>query len=530
MSFEERWNDWALFVPHLVAMVFAFAFGACAGSFINVVAWRLPQGMSIVSPPSRCPTCGYRLRWIDNLPVLGYLRLRGRCAACKVHIPIHYLLVELTLGALFVLVYAVLFLPKYGTFWYSAGQGWWAAQGIGRALPALIVVLFAIGSLAAMTLSDARTFHIPLAIPVIATLVAFCGWLVQGFTAAHMNYLWPIDVPPDRFVLAGLFGTIGVIASWMLLRVGALKPSFADYEQYVKPGETFADYPHSRREMAKELAFLLPPAIGVALGYLLAGQLQFSTPYWLQGIAACACGFVVGGAVVWLLRIAVTFAFNVEALGLGDVHLMACVGAAFGWRGVLIGFIAAPFIALAWWVANLVRHAPMRVPFGPSLAVGGVAAFLLYPVCLAIYSAVRSWMALLADWARANTGLVLVVAGLLAVGAVFAAFKTGTVRRRAGVWAAVSIMLCVGGVMAWIFGSTGGLLPALGIGLVLALASAASVRLARADSEEEPGPRTALTRIMLLMVAIVVLLGVFLAFVTAMKPPPEMHEIVMPEG
>ena len=43
---------------------------------------KVPQGMSVVSPPSRCPTCGFRLKWHHNLPIIGYLRLRGRCAAC----------------------------------------------------------------------------------------------------------------------------------------------------------------------------------------------------------------------------------------------------------------------------------------------------------------------------------------------------------------------------------------------------------------------------------------------------------------
>ena len=77
------WTDFVIELPQLVHMLFAFAFGACAGSFIHVVAWRMPEGMSVISPPSRCPVCGYKLPWYDNVPVIGWLRLRGRCGACQ---------------------------------------------------------------------------------------------------------------------------------------------------------------------------------------------------------------------------------------------------------------------------------------------------------------------------------------------------------------------------------------------------------------------------------------------------------------
>ena len=121
---DTAWTDLALMTPHVVALVFAFAFGASAGSFINVVAWRMPQGMSVVSPPSRCPTCGFRLKWHHNLPIIGYLRLRGRCAACGVRFGPHYVMVELAMGMIFAGVYAVLFMPPHGSFWWTVGDGW----------------------------------------------------------------------------------------------------------------------------------------------------------------------------------------------------------------------------------------------------------------------------------------------------------------------------------------------------------------------------------------------------------------------
>ena len=68
--------------------------GACVGSFTNVVAWRLPRQESVVFPGSHCPKCGHAIRWHDNLPVLGWLLLRGRCRDCDAAISWRYPAVE----------------------------------------------------------------------------------------------------------------------------------------------------------------------------------------------------------------------------------------------------------------------------------------------------------------------------------------------------------------------------------------------------------------------------------------------------
>jgi leader peptidase (prepilin peptidase)/N-methyltransferase len=87
----------------------AFVFGACIGSFLNVCIYRIPEGKSIVHPPSACPKCGYAIRWYDNIPILSYLLLRGRCRRCRVHIPLRYPLVELITG-----IAALAIFLKYG--------------------------------------------------------------------------------------------------------------------------------------------------------------------------------------------------------------------------------------------------------------------------------------------------------------------------------------------------------------------------------------------------------------------------------
>jgi leader peptidase (prepilin peptidase)/N-methyltransferase len=74
--------------------------GVCIGSFLNVVAWRLPRQESLLWPASHCPRCGTPLVWYDNLPVLGWLLLRGRCRHCQQPIALRYPLVELLTGGL----------------------------------------------------------------------------------------------------------------------------------------------------------------------------------------------------------------------------------------------------------------------------------------------------------------------------------------------------------------------------------------------------------------------------------------------
>ena len=96
--------------------------GACVGSFLNVVAWRLPRQESVVRPPSHCPHCGTPLAWFENLPVLGWLVLRGRCRHCGARISPRYPAVELLCAGLWVAV--LLTTPPL------AGSGFAAAAGL----------------------------------------------------------------------------------------------------------------------------------------------------------------------------------------------------------------------------------------------------------------------------------------------------------------------------------------------------------------------------------------------------------------
>ncbi|MEA5620407.1 prepilin peptidase [Cronbergia sp. UHCC 0137] len=94
--------DILIFAP---ASLIVFVLGAAIGSFINVVVYRLPAGLSLLWPPSRCPKCLNRLKPYDNVPVFGWLWLRGRCRYCQTKISRRYPVVEALTGILFLIVF-----------------------------------------------------------------------------------------------------------------------------------------------------------------------------------------------------------------------------------------------------------------------------------------------------------------------------------------------------------------------------------------------------------------------------------------
>jgi leader peptidase (prepilin peptidase)/N-methyltransferase len=95
--------------------------GLCVGSFLNVCIVRVPNGMSVVTPPSHCPQCDRTLKWYENLPIISYLMLRGRCRGCALPIPVRYPLVESLTGLLAVLVARAAFTPLEACLYFLLG-------------------------------------------------------------------------------------------------------------------------------------------------------------------------------------------------------------------------------------------------------------------------------------------------------------------------------------------------------------------------------------------------------------------------
>jgi leader peptidase (prepilin peptidase) / N-methyltransferase len=144
--------------------IFIFVLGASVGSFLNVVVYRLPAGLSLLHPPSRCPKCRTQLKPYDNVPVFGWLWLKGRCRYCKTPISIRYPLVEAATAILFLLV--------FWQFGYSLQTlGYWAF----------------LSWLLALALVDLDTMTLPNALTQSGLVLGLIFQSVIGFSQSHNN-------------------------------------------------------------------------------------------------------------------------------------------------------------------------------------------------------------------------------------------------------------------------------------------------------------------------------------------------------
>lgn len=193
-------------------------FGAIIGSFLNVVVWRVPRGESVVLPPSRCPACGQVIRARDNVPVLSWLVLRGRCRDCREPISIRYPLVETTTAVLFVLV-----VVRLGWNWTVPAYLYLAALGLSLALI----------DLDSHRLPDALVLP---AYPVLAILLTAASWAggdwpallraAIGGAALWLLYGGLMVIRPGGMgfgdvKLAGVLGAGLAFLGWGPLMVGA---------------------------------------------------------------------------------------------------------------------------------------------------------------------------------------------------------------------------------------------------------------------------------------------------------------------
>ena len=134
---------------------FSFAIGACIASFLNVCIWRLPRNESVVRPASHCPNCNAPIRWYQNIPVLSYLALGGKCANCRKPISMRYTIVEMLGGVLFLAVYLQWAVPV--TFGCPPVAGMRQLMSLG-CVPALWLV---ISGLILGSFIDLEHFYLP---------------------------------------------------------------------------------------------------------------------------------------------------------------------------------------------------------------------------------------------------------------------------------------------------------------------------------------------------------------------------------
>ncbi|MEM7556886.1 MAG: prepilin peptidase [Cyanobacteria bacterium P01_A01_bin.84] len=226
------------------AILLVFAIGISIGSFINVVVYRLPAGLSVLYPPSRCPRCFNKLKAYDNVPVFGWLWLRGRCRYCKTKIAARYPIVEGITGLLFLLVFVV-FQFSFSTIGYWVFCSW----------------------LLALALIDLDTMTLPNALTKSGLILgilfqAGLGWMIVGSVSAIANYL-----------MGGIFAA--VLGLWLFDAI-ALLSSIALGKTAMGAGDA-------------KLAAMMGSWLGWK--YLL-----------LASFMGCVFGAVFGGIIIFLSR------------------------------------------------------------------------------------------------------------------------------------------------------------------------------------------------------------------------------------
>jgi leader peptidase (prepilin peptidase)/N-methyltransferase len=301
----------------------AFLLGAAVGSFLNVCAYRLPYEKSVFWPGSRCGNCYQPIRLRDNIPLVSYWLLRGRCRTCGTPFSVRYFLVELITGLLF----AGLFYLEIGRnvldLPYLRVEQHWIHSGV---VPIKAWVVFGyhavlLSFLILVSLCDLMDMEIPLSITLTGTTVGLLG-----------STLFPWPWPGDHV------GPLSMVAGAPLLPSGLYPwPVWYPLPSWLPPGS------------------------------------------WQLGLATGLAGVLAGNLALRGVRFLYWQGRGKEGMGFGDADLMMMAGAFVGWQPVVIGFFMAVFPGLLFGLATLIRSGDQPLPFGPSLALGVLATLLTWP-------------------------------------------------------------------------------------------------------------------------------------------------------
>lgn len=353
----------------LVLPVCLALLGACVGSFLNVVIYRLPRGLSVQNPPrSFCPACGAGIPWWLNLPIISWLWLRGKSACCHSRIPVRYWLVELACAALFFCIgYAFCYEGALAQVWLCM----WAAGML--ALLAMdweeMVVHPWVAAFAALFGVGAAVMDPTLVEPGAVTPAEGAMWSVGAAVGGYLLF---------RFVALGgrlLFGLrrrkFPSAEPWLLRQVGediVLTVAGRDY----KWSEVF---PESGCRICLSNA-----VVSARAGETQRGQITLLEDALLlpggercelesyESLSGDCCGVAV----------------HREAMGSGDAWLAMAIGSLCGWQGVVFSLVAGSFIGLGYALLMRIRRG-VPMPFGPALILAAYIWLFWGPQLVAFY-------------------------------------------------------------------------------------------------------------------------------------------------
>ncbi len=321
--------------PMWFLLLSLFMFGSVFGSFLNVCVHRFPQHDRLMDQlrgiwgRSACPRCRTEILARDNIPILGWLLLRGRCRTCRAPISARYPTVELLNGLLFVLVY-----------WFELPRGletYFNEQSCFT--PDLGPQIVSPGWSAPAWMHMRYAFHMV---------------LVEAMLVATLIDLDKQIIPDGSTVPAMLFGVAASTAVGQLFLV-----------------PVWFDDPSNRKLFQSLLPDVLRPLIFEFDGVRFASE----HPHW-HGLAVSVAGLVVGGGIIWAVRLIGFYVLRQEAMGFGDVVLMAAIGSFIGWQPVVIVFFLAAMLAMVSVLCGLLIHRRREIPYGPYLSLGTLLLIL----------------------------------------------------------------------------------------------------------------------------------------------------------
>lgn len=327
------------------AMGVFFAIGACVGSFLNVVIYRVPRGLSVSNPKrSFCPRCEAQIAARHNLPILSWVLLSGRCASCSVSIPARYFLVEVITAVLF----AVLAWMRLEGL-ITPGPSDFIAVGIDCLVASLIV---------AITVIDFQLALIPdpLTVPWLPVLVLAVGY--------------EPDLLRGRLLLADAgVGTSSIVAVLAGVAVGSFPALLIDFLRRERDVVASGEDPESALppddeefSLAQETRWMLPrilgpAAIGGMVAYVLFAGRVFESAGGRAAIVSAA-GVGAGLVLIYAIRFVFSALFGKEAMGLGDAKFLALAGGLLGPEGTAGVFFLGAMLGSLPALVSLARKLP----------------------------------------------------------------------------------------------------------------------------------------------------------------------------
>ncbi|MCW1915888.1 prepilin peptidase [Luteolibacter sp. GHJ8] len=372
-----RLNAFTLIYPSLAHSIWflpAFLIGACIGSFLNVVIYRVPLGLSVNEPKrSFCPKCKAEIPMRLNVPLVSWLWLRGKCANCRAPISFRYFGVELLTGLLFAAIW-----------WFLRGN-LESLSNPSLQLATLLPLWVMVALFVSITFIDAEHMVIPLSLTwagTVAGLVAAALWpqlpdLAEWATAGRMRPDWLAGI--KQSVIGWIIGFCGL---WVVVRLG--KMAFGNKKmEFTEPVawrliEPEGDEDPILFEIGEEkiawwdIFYRKTDRLIIECSELRLNDAEVKTGTLTireDGIEL-PDGRKLGIEEVKALDgKSAKAVIPREAMGFGDVHLMGSIGAFFGWTGVFFSIFAASLLAILAAVLGRIGFG-RPLPFGPFLILG----------------------------------------------------------------------------------------------------------------------------------------------------------------